>query len=327
MASLTEPVYTIKIKKRNSNTVMDVTGHAIEVSLVDAENELAYKAEVKLADTVLTDGTRLSSKVGERDTVSIYVNTGGGANLLFYGTVWGINNEVTETNEVKFTVYDPLIYLQKSEAALYFAKNKQTKTIVQSVLKSLGLKYVYGYSSVRHGKIAHRGTYADLIVDTLFESVRKSKGTRGILRWDNGKCEARPEGWNSTYYTVNVTDTGTSVEYATTMDEMVTRVKIVNGKKTKKTVNGDTKTWGVLQQVQDKGKGKISSAKKVAKQTIKDYGKPTRRWKIVCKDIPYVRKGHQIKITGSIMTSAMYIVKAVTHDIHNGTMEMEVARK
>ena len=327
MASLQDPVYTIKIRKRNSNTIMDVTGHATEVSLIDAENELAYKAEVKLADTILSDGTRLSSKVGERDTLSVYVNTGGDTNLLFYGTVWQINNAVTELNEVKLTVYDPLIYLQKSEAALYYAKNKQTKTILQSVCKSLGLSLVYGYRSIKHGKISHRGTYADLILDTLFESVRKSTGVRGVLRWDNGKVEARSEGWNSTYYTINVTDTGTSVEYASTMDEMVTRVKIINGKKTKKTVNGNTAVWGVIQQIQDKGKGKISSAKKIANQTIKDYGTPQRRWKLVCKDIPYVRKGHQVYIVGSIMTSQMYIVKAVTHDIHNGTMEVEVAKK
>lgn len=324
--SLLKPKYLVKIQQRNGKYVRNVTGHVTELYLIDEETELAYRAEVKLADTVLSSGKRLSTKFRERDILKVYVKTGDKYNLLFYGTIWQINKTAMDKNEVKLTAYDPLIYLQKSEAALFFGKNKKTKTIMKSVCNKLGLKLVYNYYSVRHGKIQHRGTYADLITDTLMGKVRKSTGVKGIFRYQKGKVYAQPVGFNNRVYTIELNKTGLSAEYASTMDDMVTRVKIVNDKKTKATISGNTKKWGVIQQVQDKGKEKLSESKKIARQTIKSHGKPKRRWKVEALDIPYIRKGHKVIIKGSIMAKHQYIVMSVTHNFHEKKMELEVAR-
>lgn len=325
MGTLLEPDFTVRIKKRKSTKYLDVSDVLQNIELIDEEKELAYKAEVTLIDVKLPNGDRLSKRVKNRDSLTIYANTGNGKKVVFFGIVWQINNILTEMSEFKLTAYDPLIYLQKSEANLYYKKGKTTKQIMSSVCNKLGLPLSYKYKTATHGKISHRGTYADLIVDTLLEKVRKQTGVKGIFRCNAGKFEVRPEGFNDKVYTIDVTKTGTSVEYSSSMDEMITRVRIINKNKTKATISGDTKTWGVIQKVEDMGEH-LSSSKKTARQTIKDYGVPQKRWKVDARDIIYIRKGHKVQIEGAIMSSGLYVVKSVTHNIIEGIMSLEVSK-
>ena len=333
MASLRQPKYKVVLKKRNADKKLILTGAAVEITLTDAEEGFAYMVEAKFANIKIGD-ERLSSKIEIRDTLYIYVNTSkseDSANdkLLFYGPVWQRNILSEKERTFTLTAYDSLIYLQKSEGKRFFKKGKKTKTIMKAICKSWSLKLSYSYSSVKHGKLKMSGEYSSFITDTLLEKVRRKTGKKGILRNNSGTIQVVPEGHNKSYYTITNGDTIISNEYVQTMEDVVTKVVIVGTKKkkgktktVKKTVKGDTKKWGTIQKLQDKGDSKWKTAKKEAKQTIKDYGHPQTRRKITAYDIPFVRKGDQIKVNDD-----MSIVKAITHNLHERTMELEVEKK
>lgn len=333
MASLRQPKYRVVLKKRNKDLKYTLTNAAVEITLTDAEDGFAYQAEVKFAN-VKIDGKYLSSQTEIRDTLYIYVNTTKAETsdkdvLLFYGPVWQKNVLSEKEKTFTLTAYDSLIYLQKSEGCRFFKKGKKTKTIMKAICKSWGLKLHYSYSSVKHGKKKLRGDYSSFITNDLLEKVRRKTGKRGILRNDKGAIQVVPEGHNKSYYTIKNGENIISNEYVSTMEDVVTKVVIIGtkkkGKKTKtvkKTVKGNTKEWGTIQKIQDKGESKWKTAKKEAKQTIKDYGHPQTRRKITAYDIPFVRKGDQIKVNDD-----MQIVKTITHNFHERTMEMEVEKK
>lgn len=333
MASLRQPKYKIILKKRNKNKKYILTNAVVEITLTDSEEGFAYMAEAKFAN-VKYDGKRLSTLLSIRDTLYIYVNTNKSEDpkydvLLFFGPVWQKNVLTEKEKTISLTAYDSLIYLQKSEGNRFFSKGKKTKTIMKAICKSWNLKLRYSYSSVKHGKKRLNGDYASFITDDLLDKVRRKTGVKGVLRNYKGAIQVIPEGHNKSFYTIKNGENIISNEYVSTMEDVVTKVVIIGTKKVKKktkttrtAIKGKTKKWGTIQKLQDKGDDKLSVAKKEARQTIKDYGHPQTRRKITAYDIPYVRKGDKIKVN-----SEMSIVKSITHNIHERTMELEVEKK
>ena len=91
-------------------------------------------------------------------------------------------------------------------------------------------------------------------------------------------------------------------------------------------MKGDTKQYGTLQDIIEKGSDeKLSDAKKEANKIIKKDGHPKRDISVTAVDIPWVKKGHKVYInTGNLKN--YYIVKGIEHDATNHTMTLEVKK-
>ena len=333
MASLKKPIYKIQIIPKGSRKYYDVSGATIECTLTDAEEGFSYMAEIKMVN-VKYEGKRIQKLIDIRSIVRIYVNTSkseeaSNDKLVFYGVVWQKNSMDETENTFTLTCYDNLIYLQKSEGSKFFKKNKKTKTIIKSICKSWNLPLKYSYVSVKHPKYRMSGDYSSFILETVMGKARRKTGIRGVVRSDKGVIKVMKEGSNKSFYTLSNDTNIISNELVETMEDVVTKVLITGvkkrkGKKSSKTkiaVRGNTKKWGTIQKVEDKGDRKLSVAKKEAKRILKDQGHPQVRRKITAYDIPFIRKGDRVRIN-----DVMWIVKTITHNFHDRTMELEVAK-
>lgn len=325
MASIDNPKYKVIVKRKNTKETIDLSGALIEVTLIDSEDEFAYRAEIKVANLIKAN-KYMASRVSIRDVVRIYANIGNGDKLVFVGLIWQKNVLSEKERTFTITAYDNLIYLQKSEGRKMYKKGLRTKTIMKHICKGWKLKMRYSYASIKHGKLKLTGDYASFISDSLLKKVRSRTGVKGIIRSVNGVLEVVPEGHNASYYHLKDNWNIISNEYVSTMDDAVTKVMITgvktkNGKKAI-SVKGDVKKWGTIQVVEERGKRKTADVKKTAKQTIKSKGHPHSRRKITARDIPYVRKGDRIMVNNQ-----MNVVKSITHLFHEGTMELETAKQ
>ena len=122
-----------------------------------------------------------------------------------------------------------------------------------------------------------------------------------------------------------------SVSHKISTSGMVTRVKILGEADDDKrrpveaTVDGQTK-YGIRQKIITRAKDdSLDEAKKTAKETLEDDGKPKEEIKVVTIDMPVIRKGDIVHIKMST-GSGYYWVKAITHDCDKMEMTMSLKK-
>lgn len=142
-------------------------------------------------------------------------------------------------------------------------------------------------------------------------------------------------GNNSTVYKIENKDNAISTEYRQTMEDMVTKVKIVKAETTSKdketgkyltvtSVSKNTKEYGTLQEILVKEKDdKLSDVKKEAQKTLNSKAKPTTERTVKAIDNPWVKKGHKVYISAGNFKN-YYIVKGIEHDATDHVMYLEV---
>ena len=300
------------------------------------EEDIAEKVNITLAN-VMVGKKRLSSYIKLRQKVYLYANTGSGSKEVFRGYVWERKFSTSDdSREITLLCYDRLIYLQKSKDNLFRKKGARTKDVITSIAKKWGIKIKYNYKSITHGKLVYRSENLSDIIISILNKVKKKTGVGYVIRCEKGVMVIEPQGSNKTVYKVEKGDNAISDEYIQSMEDMITKVKIVKAesKKDKETgkyitvsnVKGDTKTYGTLQDIVEKGSDeKLSEAKKEAKNIIKKNGKPKTEITVSAVDNPWIKKGHKVYInTGYLKNN--YIVKGIEHDATNHTMRMEVRK-
>lgn len=329
-ASLSNPHYTVTIVTADGDKYY-ITNALTDLTLTENEKELAQKVIVKIPN-IKVGKKWMSSLVSVRDRIYVYANTGSKKGEVFRGYIWQKSYVKDVEKELKFICYDNLIYLQESEENYYFSKGKSTKTIFSTICSKKGIKLTYNHVSMNHPKLSLRGTLGDLFTNDLLDEVRKKKGKKAVIRSAKGRMYVITIGsGNSTVYQLYKGAGGSilSAEHTSSMDGMVTKVVILGkeNEKTKKapvkaTVTGNTSKYGTLKKIIDAGDS-LSDAKKEAKQTIKDDGKPKITRIIKAVDNPWIRKGDKVYMNdGSIKGNVA--VLSITHDATDKTMTLEV---
>ena len=342
VASMLHPVYSAKIVKESSSNTTTYQLKDITTDLVvsQPEAEIAEKATLSLMN-IKNGSSLLSSIIALMDKIYIYSDTGSGAKEVFHGIVWerGIPEDA-DSNELRLLCYDKMIYLQNSKDNLFVKKGKQTKAIITSIGDKWGFKVSYKYASISHAKLVFQNNcIADIMISVLNE-VKKKTGKDYVIYLEKDTIVIDYVGTNSTVYKIAKGQNAIRCSYVETMEDMVTKVKIVKAETVSKgsgseetgkyltvtSVSKNTSKYGTLQEIIVKGKDdKLSEVKKEADEILKEKSSPDEDSDVEAIDIPWVKKGHQIYIQTETM-NGYYIVKSVEHDATSNIMSLEVEK-
>lgn len=339
-ASMTNPIYTANLIKASNGTKYVLKDALIDLNVSHPENSIAEKVILSLVN-VKVGTSRLSSLISLRDKLYVYANTGNGAKEVFRGIVWENESPTdADTRETKIVCYDRLIYLMKSKDNLFVKKGKKTKDVITSLAKKWGFKISFKYKSITHGKLVYRSQYiADIITDIL-EKVKKKTGVDYVIRMDKNVIIIDSVGSNTTIYKIKSKENAIKTNYKESMEDMVTKVKIVKAETVKKkgsdtetgkyltvtSVKKNTDKYGTLQDIVVKEKDeKLSEAKKEANEILKEHAKPKIEAEAAAIDNPWVKKGDKVHISAGIMNN-YYIVQGIEHDATDKIMYLEVKK-
>ena len=67
----------------------------------------------------------------------------------------------------------------------------------------------------------------------------------------------------------------------------------------------------------------LAKAKKEARNILKEQGKPTEEIEVVCKDVPWIRKGDTVYAHSANLKN-FYYCTAVEHNGMDGTMTIDL---
>lgn len=340
-ASMKHPEYKMNLFN-SAGTKFQLKNATTDLVFSHGEEDIAEKVTITVAN-VMVGKKRLSSYIKLRQKVYLYANTGSGYKEVFRGYVWERKFSTTsDLREVTLLCYDRLIYLQKSKDNLFRKKGARTKDVITAIAKKWGVKIKYNYKSITHGKLIYRSECISDIIVSILNKVKKKTGVGYVIRCEKGVMIIDTAGTNKTVYKVEKGDNAISDSYIQSMEDMITKVKIVKAETTKKkksdseeetgryitvaTVKGNTKQYGTLQDIIEKGSDeKLSEVKKEANNTIKKHGKPSTEISVTGVDIPWVKKGHKVYINTGVLKNN-YIVKGIEHDAANHTMTLEVKK-
>ena len=338
-ASMAHPIYSANLIKANGTKyrLKDVT---TDLVVSHGKDELAEKVTITLAN-VKVGKNSLNNLIALKDKVYVYANTGSGGKEVFRGYVWERQFKYdADAKEIQLVLYDRLIYLHKCKDNLFVKKGKKTKDVITSIAKKWGFKIKYNYKSITHGKLVyHNQSIADIMTDILNKT--KSKTGKGyVIRLENNVIVIESTGSNSTVYTIESKKNAIETVYKQTMDDMVTKVKIVKAESVKKgdseeesgkyltvtSVSKNTKQYGTLQDIVVKEKDeKLSEAKKEANEILKEKANPQTEIEVNAVDNPWIKKGYKVYIASGNLKNN-YIVKSVEHDAMNHVMYLEVKK-
>lgn len=341
-ASVERPIYTAKVVHESGSTATTYHLKDITTDLLVShpKNMLAEKVDISLINTKV-EKTQLRSIIAVKDKIYVYANTGSGSSEVFRGIVWERTlSEDSDSDEIKLSCYDRLIYLHKSRDNFFAKSGKKTKALIESIAKKWGFKISFKYSSITHGKLTfHNENVADIIISIL-EEVKKKTGISYIIRMEKDTIVIDAVGSNTKAYQLTSKTNTISTNFNETMEDMVTKVLIVKAETTKKgkseeetgkyltvaSVTKNTDKYGTLQQIITLGKDdSLADAKKEANQTLKDNAVPKKEIDVKSVDIPWVKKGDQIYISAGSL-SGYYIVDGIEHDALNYLMRMEISK-
>lgn len=373
-ASKKHPEYKMNLYD-SSGTKYQLKNATTDLVFSHGTEDIAEKVTITIAN-VMVGKKRLSSHIKLRQKVYLYANTGSGYKEVFRGYVWERKFSTTsEVREITLLCYDRLIYLQKSKDNLFRKKGSQTKDVITALAKKWGIKIRYNYKSITHGKLVYRSEYISDILISILNKVKKKTGVGYVIRCEKGVMVIESQGSNKTVHKVEKGDNSISDSYVQSMEDMITKVKIVKAETVKKkkkkksnktdsetdsktdssktdsektssskssssdyteeetgryitiaSVKGDTKKYGTLQDIVEKGSDdKLSEAKKEAKNIIKKNGKPSTEISVTGVDNPLIKKGHKVYINTGVLKNN-YIVKGIEHDAASHTMTLEVKK-
>lgn len=233
------------------------------------------------------------------------------------------------SHDYRFTCYDGLYNLQKSQDNFYFKSGTGTKSRIKHVLGKWKIPIgKYEGPDKKHGKKKYQNQYlSDIILDIL-DDAKKKGGKRCILRMAASKAEIVPYGGNNDIYVFHG-KYSTAAERNYSITDTVTRVRVVgtskDGKKNKAEATLDGMTmFGVRQRIYTRGSDESAAdAKKAAQEILDESGHIKKEITVRSPDVPYIRKGDMVYVDiGAV--SGYYYVLGIQHDAGSCSMTMEL---
>lgn len=305
---------------------MDLSNSVESLKWEDNNGELAQRATIGLAQTQTSKGW-LTSVIALCTTIYIFGND----DEVLRGIVWEWEYTSSTKRSFQVTVYDKMIYSQKSKDNFFFADGMVTKTIVSEICGKWGIPLDYRWGNYKHGKLVYKGqTLAKMIFDTLDE-VKKKTGKRYVVKYVKDTLVIDFPGTNDPVYVIS-SQNGTAIatQHKITMDKLVTKVIIAGKEKSdgmipiEATVKGKTE-YGVLQDIVSSSSSSVAEATEEANAKLKENGMPENVIRVDAVDIPCVRKGDVIEVVAGSLNGD-YFVLSVAHDAISQTMSMTLEK-
>ena len=169
---------------------------------------------------------------------------------------------------------------------------------------------------------------ADMIYAVL-DQTKKRGGGKWIVRSREGVIDIVRAGGNSPVYWLRADESVQSVEEERSIEDLVTRVRIVGSADDEErapviaTLDGRTE-FGVLQElVTQSDSDSPAVAQQEAQDLLDERGDEKKTRKVTGPDLPFLRRGDKIRITAGTL-DGYYLVAAVQHDARSRIMTLEV---
>ena len=326
-ASKGNPVYSTYVV--SGNTKYNISPIVQNIDISDPEKEWACRVTLEVVD-YQEDGMQDILKA--RNRVYLYANDGSGEQEVFRGFIWTCGSGHTLTDKtVKVVCYDQLIFMQKSDEALFYPEGKSTKAIFSEVCSKWGISLSYGYQSITHSKLVLRGKLSDIMTADVLDLVKDRSGKKYVILSKKDVMYVSGLGQNSTVYRFNSSENAIRTYAEQTMEGMVTKVVILgkaekdNRPPVEATISGDTATYGTLQETITRDSNTtLADAKAEANNIIKEKGKPFWEYELRAPDVPWIRKGDKVQVNVDNMPASSFIVKSVERSISNKSKLMSM---
>lgn len=308
-----------------SNT--DITAMVESISMRDALDQIAYQASVRLAVSTaktlpdFTPGTpiRVSGVLfGKEEQLFPLLNP---------GVIWEAESTNSGTKRISLTLYDRMIYLEKSEDEYLFPKDQTATQRLQKYAKDWGI--TLGNLTDTKTKLAKAVYRSQTIFSMLFADLKETSKSGGAMyhpRMTSRGLELFELGSNTQ---VHELDRLIDVAQMRTLEGAVTKVKVLaaaessNGKEVASKIltveEKGTKELGTLQKVVSDDQVKTAKAAKKLAQSYLTGIQET--FTVTAPDVNTIRAGDAVKLSGMKL-----LVTSVSHDLGNpGTMTLELA--
>ncbi len=329
MIDLSRITYRVAVMDGGGNQY-NITDYIQNLGWEENENELSLRCSFTVRNEKTAKGY-LSELIRPGCLVGIFSSDGGFLDEeVARGYVERWNPvEKNSGNSLKCTCYDELYRLQKSQDNRYYPSGTGTKSAILGVLDDWGIpRGAYQGPNAAHGKMVYNNRYlSDIILELLDDAVKKGE-KRCLIRAEKGRVSVIPPGSNEIVYVFGP-DNAQALEQSISTESLVTRVKVTGqadnaGKRSVEvTLNGQTE-YGVRQRIYLRGTEEtLRDAKTAAQEILEREGKPERRRKVQSPDLPFLRKGDLVYLTGSFGLD-YYYVKSIQHNADACSMNMEL---
>lgn len=291
--------------------------------------ELAVRLQAQLHNEHTPAG-RVHALLPNGAPLLLLADWGPGWQEVWRGTVrrWG---PLTDGGrDFSLTAYDQLFHLAKSKDDRYYPAGATGRHIITDIADawSIPLGTIDGPDVAVAKSLFRSKTLAAMILDVL-EQTKKRGGGRWIVRSAEGRVHVLRAGQNSPCYWLKADESVQEVEHEQSIEDLVTRVKIVGSAGDEQAapvvavLDGRTE-FGVLQElVASSASDSPDSARQEAQDLLDERGKPIERRKVVGPDLPFLRRGDRVRVDAATL-AGYYLVAGVQHNADARTMILEV---
>lgn len=304
----------------------DITPLIETISMRDSLDQIACQASIRVA---VPSGSGLPALSPGMD-IRISGIPFGDKNyhpLLYPGVIWEIESTNSGTKRLNMTVYDRMIYLEKSEDEYLLPKDQTASQRIQKYAKDWKIKLgSIPETKTKLGKAVYRAQTIFAMIFADLKETAKSDGPMFHPRMTSRGLELFELGSNSKVVEL---DRLIDLTQMRTLEGAVTKVRVLaasessDGKevpsKALAVEEKGTKELGTLQKLMTDDQIKTADA---AKKYAKNYLTGIQQtFTVTAPDINTIRAGDAVLVSGMKL-----IVMTASHDLGNpGTMTLELA--
>jgi len=303
----------------------DITQYVSSVEWSGSKSQVARKLVIKVANAPYDPNFKvLNIPLG--DTLFLKNDDD---NEYFRGFVVERERSST-TGEITYTAYDLLYFLIKSSATYNF-KKKTAETITRLVCKDFKIPVGSLKKTGHKQKLIVKDKKVYEIIFQAYKTAKAHTGTPYHIRASKGKLNVVEYGATICQYRLTEDTNIYDSQYKESLENMVNRVRIYDGKgkKAGKVENKKNQKYGIFQQTYTKSKGK--NAKTQAKAKLHGIDK-TVTLQAVGDHMIDALTGNGVYITDTATgLSGLFYINADTHKwvkgVHTMTLTLEFKKK
>ncbi|MCL6660361.1 XkdQ/YqbQ family protein [Paenibacillus amylolyticus] len=304
----------------------DITKLVETITLKDSLDQIAYQANIRLAVSASSGLPSISPGMAVRIS-GVPFGEKSMVHLLHPAVIWEVESSNSGTKRLSLTVYDRMIYLEKSEDEFLLPKDQTATQRLKTYAKEWKIPYAtLPETKTKLGKAVYRSQTIFSMMFADLKETAKSGGEMYHPRMTPGGLQLFQVGSNAKVYEL---DRLIDLTQMRTLEGAVTKVKVMaasestSGKEVPSKVlaieqNG-VEELGTLQKLVEEDQVKsTTAAKKLAKSHLTGI---QETFTISAPDVNTIRAGDAVLLKGLKL-----IVMSVSRDLSAGpgTMTLEL---
>ncbi|MCW3793492.1 phage portal protein [Paenibacillus sp. LS1] len=304
----------------------DITKLVETITLKDSLDQIAYQANIRLAVPASSGLPSISPGMAVRIS-GVSFGEKSMVHLLHPAVIWEVESSNSGTKRLSLTVYDRMIYLEKSEDEFLLPKDQTATQRLKTYAKEWKIPYVtLPETKTKLGKAVYRSQTIFSMMFADLKETAKSGGDMYHPRMTPGGLQLFQVGSNAKVYEL---DRLIDLTQMRTLEGAVTKVKVMaasestSGKEVPSKVlaieQDGVEELGTLQKlIEDDQVKTATAAKKLAKSHLTGI---QETFTISAPDVNTIRAGDAVLLKGLKL-----IVMSVSRDLSAGpgTMTLEL---